>query len=88
MPDSTQSLILEELRSLREDLHAFENDTVRRVAVAESQLHALLGNGQPGRIAHIEKDVDELKQWKWWIAGIAAGAPVTVTIITWYFTKK
>lgn len=88
MSDSTQTLILEELRSLREDLHAFERDTAGRVSVAESQLHTLLGNGQPGRIAHLERDVDQLKQWKWWIAGIAAGVPVTTSILTWYFTRK
>jgi hypothetical protein len=51
MPDSTQDLILDELRLLRESFNSFARETGERVATLENDVHGLVGNGQPGRVS-------------------------------------
>jgi len=48
MPDSTQELILDELRALRSDFNTYARDTGERVSSLETDMHDLKGNGQPG----------------------------------------
>jgi hypothetical protein len=83
MQDSFSQLILNEIREIKTDVRALNesvNETTRalaeRMATAESQLHSLLGNGQPGRLAKVEADVSALKKWRWQVTGMctAVGA--------------
>lgn len=76
--DNTQSLILVELQSLREDFNGYARQTGERLSTLESQMCSLCGNGQPGRIAKLEKDVDMLTGWRWWVLG---GFAVVCTFI-------
>jgi hypothetical protein len=62
MADSTQDLILLELRSLREDFNNYARETCERVSVLEAGMHGVLGNGQPGRLALVERAVSKLSQ--------------------------
>lgn len=82
MPDEINQLILAELRALRSDFQSFRNDAGERLAILETDNHAVMGNGQPGRITCLERSVDDLKQWRWRIAGIstAIGAALSVAI--------
>jgi hypothetical protein len=72
MPDSSQDLILDELRALRSDFNTFARDTGERVSVLETDVHGLVGNGRPGRVDRLESAVQRLKQWRWWLVGAAA----------------
>jgi hypothetical protein len=65
MNDATQDLILDELRALRSDFNAYARDTGERVSSLETDMHALVGNGNPGRVAVLESAVAKLTQWKW-----------------------
>ncbi len=47
------------MSDVRYDLSASE-----RLALLERDMVTLMGNGQPGKIAAIEKKIDEIK---WWI---------------------
>jgi hypothetical protein len=87
MPDSTQDLILTELRSLREDFHSFARETAERVSSLETEMHSLIGNGQPGRIALLERAVSKLSQWRWWVIGAAAGGSGVISVIAWMATE-
>jgi hypothetical protein len=73
MADSTQELILGELRALRSDFTSYARETAERVSALETDVHALIGNGQPGRVALLERSVERLVQFRWWAAGLAAG---------------
>lgn len=83
MPDSTQSLILDELRALRSDFNTYARDTGERVSALETDLHGLIGNGQPGRVAQLEKAVAKLTQWRWWMVGAAAGGGGVISVLAW-----
>jgi hypothetical protein len=83
MSDSTDQLLLAEIRALREDFHQFARELTERVSVAETQLHTLVGNGQPGRVRLLEMAVESLKQWRWKTVGMAAGASSVICVIAW-----
>jgi hypothetical protein len=86
MQANDTGLILDELRSLRNDFNRFARDTGSRIAVNEKDLHDLLGNGQPGRMARIEERVDRLMEWRWWLVGAAAGGGGVVSVLGWVIT--
>ena len=46
-------------------------------------MYALVGNGQPGRIALLESAVEELKRWRWYIVGVAAGSGAVISVLAW-----
>jgi hypothetical protein len=78
MPD-TNEIILTELRELRSDYNTHARETGERLSRLENQMYSVLGNGQPGRIALLERAVEGLKQWRWKMAGVAiAGSAVCV----------
>jgi hypothetical protein len=93
MADSTiQEYILEELRGMRADNVNMRTefnkallDLVERTARLETDNHSLMGNGNPGRIAVMEKAIGILKGWRWYVVGITVGAGgvagMAVTII-------
>jgi hypothetical protein len=86
LPDTT-SLILTELRSLRDDFNNYARESAARISVTENDLHGLLGNGQPGRIAKLESVVEQLKQWRWQVVGAAAGCSAVISVLAWFITK-
>lgn len=79
----TNELILIELRELRADHNNHARETGERLSRLESQMYALVGNGQPGRIALLEKAVDGLKQWRWKMAGVAIAASALCVAFGW-----
>ena len=83
MADSTQDIILGELRALRTDFNSYARETGERVSVIETDMHSLMGNGNPGRIAMIERSVEGLKQWRWWLVGAAAGGGGVISVLAW-----
>lgn len=84
MPDdSTQDIILDELRALRLDFNAYARETGERISVLETDVHGLVGNGQPGRVTRLEMAVAGLVRWRWWLAGAAAGGSGVVSLIAW-----
>jgi hypothetical protein len=87
MPDSTQILILDELRALRSDFNSYARDTGERVSALETDMHALVGNGNPGRVALIEIAVSKLSQWRWWLVGAAAGGGGVISVLAWVLTE-
>lgn len=87
MSDATENILLTEIRALRADFNDFARELGERVSVNETQLHSLLGNGQPGRISMIERSVDALKQWRWKVVGMASGASAVISVIAWLFER-
>lgn len=85
--DDLQSIILAEVRSLREDFHAYARESGERISALETDMHALIGNGQPGRVSHLEKAVSQLSQWRWWVLGCTAGCTTVVSLVAWVITK-
>lgn len=79
----TQELILEELRQLRNDFNMYARETGERIAALERDSHDLVGNGQPGRVAHLERAVAKLLQWRWWMIGAAAGSSGVISMLAW-----
>jgi len=43
--------------------------------------YSLVGNGQPGRIALLERAVESLSHWRWWVVGAAAGSGAVIAAI-------
>jgi hypothetical protein len=77
--DETVNLILAEIKGLREDTKANGEQLARLV----TQMYSLLGNEQPARITLLEQAVDALKEWRWWVIGVAAGGAGVVSFIAW-----
>jgi hypothetical protein len=82
--EDTQTLILSELRSLREDFNLYARETGERIATLETDMHALVGNGQPGRVSDLEEAVRKLSQWRWWVVGCAAGCCTVISVVAWF----
>jgi hypothetical protein len=72
-------LILAELKGLRDDTKS----NGERLARLETQMYSLVGNGQPGRIGLLERAVEELKRWRWWVVGAAAGSGAVISVLAW-----
>jgi hypothetical protein len=87
MPDSTQDIILDELRALRSDFNSFARDTGERVSVLETDVHSLVGNGRPGRVDRLESSVQRLRQWRWYLLGAAAGGGGVISVLAWVVTE-
>lgn len=83
----TQEAILTEIREFRRDYTSFAIESGERLASLETQMKSLCGNGQPGRIALLEVSVEDLKEWKWRMVGISAGAGGVVSAILWIVTN-
>jgi len=71
----------------RADFNTYARDTGERVAVLETDLHGLMGNGQPGRVPLPESAVAKLSQWRWWVVGADAGRGGVVAILAWIATE-
>jgi hypothetical protein len=82
--EDTQALILSELRSLREDFNSYARESGERIATLETDMHSLVGNGQPGRVASLEDAVRKLSQWRWWVVGCTAGCTAVVSVLAWF----
>ncbi|MDE1161931.1 MAG: hypothetical protein PW792_08285 [Acidobacteriaceae bacterium] len=83
MPESTTSLILSELRDLREELNQFTRSSEGRLATLETGMYDLRGNGQPGRVTKLEHNVHELDRWKYKLVGYSSGIAACVSVIGW-----
>ena len=66
------NLILEEIRAVRDELREFRSDvnawqlgTAERLSKTETQIHPLVGNGQPGEIAKIKDRIGALAGVYW-----------------------
>lgn len=87
MPEmTTTDIILEELRALRTDYNAHARDTGERLAALESQMHDLVGNGNPGRLRLLEIAVQNLQRWRWYIVGAGAATSGLVMCAAWMFS--
>ena len=83
----TQDLILAALQLLRADFNTYARETGERVSALETDVHGLVGNGQPGRVALLEKAVDKLSQWRWYVIGTAFGSVSVVSAIAWVIAE-
>ena len=83
MPETTQDIILGELRALRTDFNGYARETGERISVIETDMHSLMGNGNPGRITLIERSVDALMKWRWWLVGASAGGVGVISVLAW-----
>jgi hypothetical protein len=90
MNDATQDLILDEVRALRADVNDIRDDFRKygeRTATLEAQLYPLIGNGTPGRVTRLERAVEKLTQWRWWVIGAAAGSSGVISILAWVISE-
>jgi hypothetical protein len=76
-------LILSELQALRKDFNKYALDMESRTTALETQMHSLMGNGNPGRMALVERAVEMLNRWRWWVLGCAAGCSSLIGVIGW-----
>lgn len=75
------SLILSELQALRAEFNEHAQRTGERLSSLETDMHALVGNGQPGRVRLLEMAVARLERWRWYVAGIAGTCAAGITLI-------
>jgi hypothetical protein len=75
--------ILTEIRELRKDFNKYALDMESRTTTLETEMHSLMGNGNPGRITLLERAVDKLNGFKWWLFGAAAGCSGLMGLIGW-----
>jgi hypothetical protein len=88
MPDSTQDIILDELRALRGDFNTFARDTGERVSVLETQVkQGIIGNGQPSRLQRAETAIERIQRWRWQLVGVATGISGLVSAIAWVIVE-
>lgn len=96
MDDLLPNMIIDEIRAVRDELRSFRETVTawrqemgERIATIETQIRpAILGNGQPSRLAVVESHVDELRRERWRLAGVATGVAGLFTILIELFRKK
>ena len=88
MDNEVSTLILQEVRDLRQEMRDTRSDVARlaqgtesRLTACESSLKPLIDNGRPGLISVIREDVAKLKQWKWYLAGLCAGLSLAANAV-------
>lgn len=81
LSSTTSDLILLELRDLRAEFNENAQATSGRLSALETSVTTLLGNGQPGRITNIERDIEALQNWKQSLVGLWAGLCTVGSII-------
>ena len=90
------SLILDEIRAVRDEMREFRSDvnawrqeTGERIAKLEAQVKpAIIGNGQPSRLAQIDDRVTALERHHWRLAGAASAAGAIVALLVDVVRKK
>lgn len=70
--EDIQSLILDEIKDLRNDIKTFQINTESRISQCEVQLETILGNGQPGRLTKVENSLEKIHRFKYWFMGVAS----------------
>lgn len=79
MDETTQDIILTEIRAMRDDLREYGE----RTATLEAQIYPLIGNGQPGKIAQMESSISRLIQWRWWVLGASSAVAGMCSLLAW-----
>lgn len=62
---------------IRADVKEVSKQTVENTTI----LHTIVGNGRPGRLDLAEANIDTLLQWRWKIAGMAAGLVAIMEVV-------
>lgn len=75
---STESLILDELKSLRAVVDELAKDTRQRITYLEAHDHDVSGNGQPGRLKAVEDRMSTLEHWRIYVLGFSAAISAAV----------
>ena len=83
----TADIILAELRELRSDYNEHAKATGERLSKLETQMHDLLGNGNPGRLRRLEIVVEHLQAWRWYLLGAGAAVSALITGAAWVFSE-
>lgn len=78
---SIEHVILEELRGLRSQVNDITLEHAQRLSSLEADNHAVMGNGNPGRLAAIESDVSKLKGWRWYVMGVCLGGSTVISSV-------
>jgi hypothetical protein len=89
MEPSLETLILDQLKELRDELHDFRSDIQKvtgdggeRTTRLETQMKDVYGNGHPGRLSKLEEAVDELTRNKYWVLGVSASISCIFAVVT------
>jgi hypothetical protein len=80
--DDLSSVILSELRALRDDFNEHTRNTTERLTKLETQMYAIVGNGV--RLGQAEEDIESLKQWRWRMAGITTAVSTVISVLAWF----
>ena len=79
----------EDMRELRESFEAFRAESVEKVTRLETQVKpAIIGNGQPSRLALAEDRISNLEKFHWKLAGIASASGVVIAFLVEVVRKK
>ncbi|GGH10806.1 hypothetical protein [Silvibacterium dinghuense] len=79
--NDTSEMILAELRELRSTYNDWAQEVAGRLAALETDMKSVVGNGRKGRLESIEEDLENIKNWRWRIAGISTGVSTVLSII-------
>jgi hypothetical protein len=82
MSEQIQSIILDELRSLRTRFDVYSSEMGDRTARLETHMDTLVGNRQPGRLKILEDKVSAIQQWRHYTTGIYIGVSGIVSAAT------
>lgn len=66
----------------------FQLHVVESLSELKTDMHNLVGNGQPGRVRIIEQNIQSLTNWRWLITGgILVLSTVLSTAVHFLFSK-
>jgi hypothetical protein len=78
--------VAEELRQLRVLLTDGQGAVISRLAIVESQMTSLVGNGQPGRITKLETAIAAIQKFRYtslgWAGGVGASISLVIVILS------
>lgn len=78
--DTSTTLILEEMRQLRESVDNMRSEVLQRMTALETRVKPLFDNGQPGELTKLADRVGRLEHWRIRLTSYAAALSATVSV--------
>jgi hypothetical protein len=76
----TATLILEEMKQLRESVDGMRSEELQRMTTLETKVKPLFDNGQPGEITKLGDRLTHLEHWRIRLTSYAAALSATISV--------
>jgi hypothetical protein len=87
MEDTILAEVLTEVRGLRSEVAEWRQEMGERLAITETKVTDLYGNGQAGRVSKLESRLTAIERIRWKVTGILVALWAVVTAASSFAAK-